>query len=135
MSCARNSRDQRGTTTLEVALIASATFTLLLGILDIGRYFIVEQSLHALLTSTARAAVVGSLSSGGACPSGGLTLPATLTSAVPMLDATKLCVAVSTATVAGQTQTTVVAKYPFNFVLPTWSTLDGTLSDTTTLTY
>ncbi len=136
MSSATSRRRRRGNTTLEFALIGSAFLFLLLAIFDVGRYFAVLQSLNAAMTAAARAAVVGSLSAGGSCPGGGVTLPSSITGAVPLLDAAQLCISVTSANVSGQTQLTVAAQYPFSFVLPAWTTLGvTTLNGSTTVTY
>ena len=134
LSALSNTR-QRGTTTLEFALIGGIFLTLLISVVDLGRYLAVAQSLNTVVSLVARAAVVGNLSPGGSCPGSGVTLPTSITGSVPLLDTNKLCVAVTTKTVSGQLQTSVAAQYTFAFVLPAWSAFDTTMTDSTFLTY
>ena len=135
MSSAPSNAGQRGTTSLEFALTGGVFLVIMFAILDVGRFLAVEQSLNTVVALTARAAMVGTVSAGGTCPGTGVTLPASITGSVPMLNTTNLCVAVTSTTTSGQTQTSVNAQYTFAFVLPAWNSLSSTISDSTSLTY
>ncbi len=135
MSSARSSASQRGTTTLEFAITGGVFLVIMFAILDVGRYLAVKQSLDTVVALTARAAMVGTVTAGGTCPGSGVTLPTSITGSVPMLSTSHLCVAVTSATTSGQTQTSVSAQYTFAFLLPAWRTLSSTISDSTSLTY
>lgn len=135
MLFARNRSSRRGTTALEFALVGGIFVTLMFAILDLARYLAVVQELNTVVALTGRAAMVGTVSAGGTCPGTGVSLPTSITSSVPMLQPSNLCVAVSSSTSSGQTITSVNARYTFAFVLPAWQSLGGTITDSTTLTY
>jgi Flp pilus assembly protein TadG len=130
--------DRRGATAVEFALIGVIFFILLLGIIDLGRYFYTLQSVRALAADAARAAMVSSnvaIFNGGSCTAGAVTLNATaLTARYPLIrtgdppltmTASRACYQPPTfdgsgnvATVAVSARVTARVRYTFSFLVP-----------------
>jgi Flp pilus assembly protein TadG len=116
-----------GTTSLEFPLIAIAFFFILFAAMDLGRYFLTQHSLRTLTSELARATLAYCMQTGAsykaACnlPANGTQSVASAEAKVPFLT-------------AGDFSGTPSAAYNFNFVLPIWMNLNGTISETTTLT-
>ncbi|MCX7384616.1 MAG: pilus assembly protein [Alphaproteobacteria bacterium] len=140
MSSASNRRPRRlgnsGVTSLEFAIIAVTFMTLVIGCMDLGRYYIIEHSLRAFTSEAARAALVdNSLSANGIVS--GQTGVASLTNIVPFLDPSLLTLSITQNRFPSSTPITitVTATYQFTAFSPIWAALTGTLTDTTKITY
>jgi type II secretory pathway pseudopilin PulG len=112
---------------IEFAIVGLIFFTLLLGAVDLARYQFVKQSLGSMAQEAARTALLAASTSavqGGGCG----TLPANLPGAVTTpVNPTPILVPARLTLTAGCTTDpasngariiTVVARYPFDFVVP-----------------
>src|SRR5215213_9339195 len=119
---ATNSRcplDRRGVTAVEFAIVANVLLLLLVGGLDIGRYFFVNESLKYYVGELARGVVVNPDANWS-------TQKYTLLSRFPILSAdkfTQLDVNINRATAPAVTTVTVAARYSYRFTLPVMSSL------------
>jgi hypothetical protein len=131
---------QSGTSSLEFALVAVPFVFMLVGGMDLGRYFITRHSLHTLVDETARSAVVNCFNQ-KACPYGtAVPTPSNLWSKVPFLQQSlagaSLTVSQTFDTTTGIRTITATANYPFAFALPAWTGLYSTgITETTNLKY
>jgi Flp pilus assembly protein TadG len=62
-------RDNRGTVALEFALIGPPLFLLMMGIMDLGRYYFTAESLRNLVATAARAEIIATQPEGCGQPS------------------------------------------------------------------
>ncbi|WP_191058663.1 TadE family protein [Geminicoccus harenae] len=122
-------RCRKGTTSLEFAIVGALFFAMLIGTMEVGRFYFTQQSLREVTAAAARRAMVDASFSGCAAP---LEEVAGMT---PLLRSTSLTLCVTRTTSAGLTTLTVDAAYPFAAVLPMLQ-LDGNqLTDRTTVTF
>jgi Flp pilus assembly protein TadG len=131
MSSAISSRQlgRRGTAALEFGLVCAAFALLLLAVMDLGRFYLTLHSLHTVLGSATRAALVDPTLSGCTTP------VQRVASSAPFLQSSALSLCVTQGVSGGMTTVTVTASYPFNAVLPAWAGAAITLSDSTTASY
>lgn len=141
MSCAFSKPLRRlgnsGVTSLEFAIIAATFMALVIGCMDLGRYYIIEHSLRAFTSEAARAALAdSSLSASGGTMSSQTSL-SSLTAIVPFLDPSLLTLSISqnSFTTSSPITITVTATYQFTAFSPIWAALTGTITDSTQLTY
>lgn len=137
MSRAFNSRylrSQAGASSLEFALVAIPFLFLLLAGLDLGRYFMTRHALRTLVTEAARLAVINCAGRGECDAATALPAPAVAWAMVPFLDAAGANASLSAQQTVDQATgiTTVVAtaSYEFAFVLPAWTGMNGTFTET-----
>jgi Flp pilus assembly protein TadG len=126
MSSASNRRqpgrlDQRGIASLEFAVVAGAFFTMLTGGMEIGRYLIIVDSLRTVAAEAARAKLISS--NGGTAYN-----QSNVMEIAPALDSSKISLSAGSCT---NHVISVTASYPFTSALPFWTSMNGTLSDTT----
>ncbi len=131
---------QAGTTSIEFAVLALPLILIMLAGMDLGRYFITQQSLHTLTSEAARAAVVNCFGLNPCATP--VPTPAILWAKVPSLNSAapgaSLSVTQSRNATTGVRTVTATAHYEFAFVLPAWTGLNATLNpiiDTTELQY
>lgn len=112
----RCSLGRRGTTSVEMALVASTLIMMLFGSVEIGRYYYVSESVKYLAGELARAAIVNPDASHWSSASA----KAPYVSRSPILnleDFTTLDVAVNKLAAPAATTVTVTAVYPYRFKL------------------
>ena len=118
-----------GVTSLEFALVAALFFTVLIGCMDLGRYFLIAQSLRTVTAEAARLALVNGMW-GQIDPTaysfGAMT---------PLVDNANLTLTVTPKALAlgGVRKLTVTATYVFTAYSPIWTVLNGTISESTVL--
>jgi Flp pilus assembly protein TadG len=121
-----------GVTTLEFGVVAMLFLMVLIGCMDLGRYYVIEHSLRTVVAEAARAAQVNSSLSGSIDPT-----TASFTALAPFVDNANLNLTV-TQTPSGRVsirQITVIGTYAFTAWSPIWSSLDGLISDQTVVWY
>ena len=120
---------RKGTTSVEFALVGALFLALLIGTMEVGRFYLTQQSLREATAVAARRAMVDAAFSGCAAPL------AEVAATTPLLNPASLTLCVTRTTSAGLTTLTVDAAYPFAAVLPMLR-LDRTrLPDRTTVTF
>lgn len=141
MSCASSNPlrhlGRSGVTSLEFAIVAATFMMLVIGCMDLGRYYILEHSLRTFTSEAARSALANSnLSATGGTMSTQTSL-ASMTAIVPFLDPSLLTLTISqnSASISSKTVVNVTASYQFTAISPIWSALNGTITDTTQITY
>ena len=141
MSSACNNRTRRlrnaGVTSLEFGIVAATFMVLVIGCMDLGRYYIIEHSLRAFTSEAARAALANaSLSASGAAMNTQASL-SSLTSIVPFLDPSQLTLSITQNSYSTTTPITitVTATYQFTAFSPVWAALTGTITDSAQVTY
>jgi Flp pilus assembly protein TadG len=142
-------RDRRGATALEFAFVGSAFVMLMLGVVELGRYYFTVQSVRLLAGEAARKAITqlnGTLVGGGACSTAavtgtnGVTLVNNLLSVTPLLrQANWTSDPVVTATCPGAAGTTgtvsVSLSYRFNFIVSFLPAGNLAITDSTRLNF
>lgn len=121
---------RRGGTVLEMAFVANTLLLLLLGSVEVGRYFFVAESVRHLVGEVARAAIV--------TPSADWTsLKNTFVARAPILKAQHLALNVNVvpATAPALTTVTVTANYTYGFKLAFINSLVNSINATTTLRF
>jgi Flp pilus assembly protein TadG len=120
--------DRRGTTALEFGLVAPIFFSLLFGIIDLGRYGITVYSLNTLASANARAVAINDCYSwqimrnlAPSCTNANLLTAAQNQTAAPFLYALGLTPTVNLAT-GGNTYTITARQTTFNMLMPFWGT-------------
>lgn len=106
--------NKRGTTTLEMALIVNVLLMLLVGSLELGRYFFVAESLNYFVGELAHAAIKNPDADWS-------TEKRVLIARAPILrpeDFLTLNVDVARAAAPALTTVTIATKYRYTFVLP-----------------
>ncbi len=120
-----------GVTTLEFAVVALLFVTVQIGCMDLGRYYLVEHSLRTVVAETARAALVNTSVDGTID-----TSTASFVGITPFINNANLTLSVTQhPTRPGITEISVTGSYAFTAYSPIWSSLDGTLTETTVLEY
>jgi hypothetical protein len=105
--------------------------------MDLGGYFITQHSMQTLTSEAVRYTLVYCYSNTTACTLSSNSLHIVeakvpfLTQASIVLTASQTAPDPST----GVRTITVTGQYPFTFVLPAWTGLNGTISETTSLSY
>ena len=118
---------------MEFAFVALPFLFLLLGTIELGRYFFTQQNLRTLAAESARAAMINSANVG--CPPSNAVM-ATINQKTPFLNSSGLTVCITPATdSAGRKTINVTASYAFTTPVPFVSFLNGTVSDSTRLIY
>ena len=123
--------DRRGTTAVEMAIVANVLLLLLLGCLEIGRYFFVSESLKHLVGELARAAVVNPDADWSAQKNLFIARAAILKPE----DFSTLQVDVARAAAPALTTVTVKAAYRHKFTLPVLTGLVNTINTGVTLRF
>ena len=123
--------DNRGTTAVEMAIVANLLLLLLLGTLEIGRYFFVSESLKHLVGELARAAIVNpdadwSAQKNTFIARAGILKPE---------DFSMLNVNVARAAAPALTTVIVTANYRYSFILPALSGLVDSINAGVTLRF
>jgi Flp pilus assembly protein TadG len=123
--------DNRGTTAVEMAIVANALLLLLLGTLEIGRYFFVSESLRHLVGELARAAIVNpdadwSVQKNTFIARTGILKPE---------DFSTLDIGIARAPAPALTTVTVTANYRHSFILPALSGLVDSIDAGVTLRF
>jgi len=118
-----------GVTSLEFALVAALFFTVLIGCMDLGRYFLIAQSLRTVTAEAARLALVNGMW-GQIDPTaysfGAMT---------PLVDNANLTLTISAGGNPGINTVTASATYVFTAISPLWSSLNGTMTETSVVWY
>jgi hypothetical protein len=124
-------RGDAGTTSVEFAIILLAFLWLLLGTIDLARYFYTVQAVVGLMSEAGRVSLMDP--EWGPCGNNSWTDIATIS---PLLDSNQvnLCVSQGLAGV-GVNTVKVTVTYPFTPYTPGLSALAGTITETTTYTY
>ncbi|MBD0272401.1 MAG: pilus assembly protein [Acetobacteraceae bacterium] len=115
---------RRGATAVEFAITANVLFLLLLGGLEIGRYFFVNESLRHLVGELARAAIVNpdadwSTQKNALVARSGI---------LKVANFSRLDVTVARAAAPALTSVTVTANYNHSFLLPVLSGLANSIN-------
>jgi Flp pilus assembly protein TadG len=123
-------RDRAGATSLELALVTVAFLTLLVGSMDLGRYYLVAHSIRTAASEAARAALLDTTMSDCDTPK------AKVSALVPLLDPTALSVCVTQFPfVSGVNTITATVTYTFSAISPMLAALNGTITETTVIKY
>jgi Flp pilus assembly protein TadG len=123
--------DCRGTTLVETAIVANVLFMLLLGCLELGRYFFVSESLKYLVGELARAAMLDPDADWSAQKS-------LIVARAPILrpaDFSTLDVAIARAAAPALTTVTVTAAYRYSSTLPVLSGLPNSINSGLTVRF
>jgi Flp pilus assembly protein TadG len=128
-----------GTASLEFALVAIPFVFILIAGMDLGRYFITQHSLRTLTSEAVRATLLVCNASNIACPlpSGSKTA---VWAKVPFLSSTSQNASLAANQTAPDSTTgvrtiTATVNYQITFILPAWTGLNGTITETTSLSY
>ena len=127
----RLSLSRRGTTAVEMAIGANVLFLLLLGGLEVGRYYFVSESLKYLVGELARAAIVDP-DADWAARKGAFVARAAI---LKPENFSALDVAVARAAAPALTTVTVSARYRYSFSLPALSGLVNSINSAVTLRF
>jgi Flp pilus assembly protein TadG len=118
-----------GVTTLEFALVAVLFLLVLIGCMDLGRYYLIQHSLRTVAAEAARMTLAYDNNSTATQPT-----TASFAAIAPFIDTSNLNVTVQQPNFSGVTIIMVTATYPFVAWSPLWSaSLDGTISESTEL--
>jgi Flp pilus assembly protein TadG len=123
-----------GVTTVEFAVVAQLFMTVLIGCMDLGRYYLIEHSLRTVVAEAAREVLVENKTTYNemtVTPSS-----ANFGAITPIVDNNNLTLIVNQfPTRPGVTQITVTGTYAFTSYSPIWRALDGNITETTVLWY
>lgn len=128
-------RNQRGTSTLEFALVLPLVMLFFIGIIQYSFFFFIDQSLQTFVTYAARSAVIEAQASPNTnISNSNVTNFGTLLSVTPALDPSKLTLSINETTdpSTGITTVSVTGTYPWSLPLPPSS---GRLSQTSTMSF
>jgi Flp pilus assembly protein TadG len=118
-----------GVTTLEFALVTTLFLLVLIGCMDLGRYYLIQHSLRTVAAEAARMTLAYDNNSTAALPT-----TADFVAIAPFINADSLTLTVQQPNSSGITIIMVTATYPFTAWSPLWSSsLDGTISESTEL--
>ena len=123
-----------GASTVEFALVVLLFLTVVIGCMDLGRYYLAEHSLRTLVAETARTALVDtSIVNGGISSPGSASYAAT----TPFIDDANLTLTVSQyhPNRPGIVTIKVTGTYVFTAYSPIWNSLNGTITETTEVQY
>jgi Flp pilus assembly protein TadG len=114
-------------------VVALLFLLVVIGCMDLGRYYVIEHSLRTIVAEAARARLVGSI------PNETITGPtsANFAAIAPFVDNANLTLQVTQTPSyrPGATQITVTGTYNFTAYSPIWSALDGSISEKTVIWY
>lgn len=136
MSSASNSNRRRGsggagTTTLEFALVLLSFLWLVMGTIDIARYFFMVQGVLGVMSEAGRVSLMDP--NWGPC---GTDSWDDIASIAPLLNPSQVYLCVTQGYVgSGPTTVSVTVTYPFTPFTPGLSALTGTISESTAYTY
>lgn len=122
---------RRGATAVELAIAANVLILLLLGGLEIGRYFFVNESLRHLVGELARAAIVNPDADWNSQKNAYVARTGILKAA----NFSRLEVAVARAAAPALTTVTVTANYSHSFLVPGLSRLGGSINNAVRLDF
>jgi Flp pilus assembly protein TadG len=126
-------RDRRGAAMMEFAFVAPVLLMLLLGTIELSRYFATQQSVRTLSAEAARAAYLNTSIDG--CPPSN-SVVTTVNKTTPFLSLAPGDVCINRTTDAsGRNVVTVSVTYPFSTMVPYLAFLNGNFSNSTQLTY
>jgi hypothetical protein len=130
---------QAGTASLEFALVAIPFVFMLIAGMDLGRYFITQHSLRTLISEAARSAVINCFGLGACNYQTAVPSPATVWAKVPFLSSAGPSASLTTSqtinNATGIRTITATATYGLTFILPVWTGLNGTITETTRRNY
>lgn len=121
-----------GVTSLEFGIVALLFLTVLIGCMDLGRYYLIEHSLRTVVAEAAREAWVNSSVEGTVDPTtfsfGAIT---------PFVNNANLTLTVTATPLAkgGVRKIKVIATYDFVAYSPIWHSLDKTITESTVVWY
>jgi Flp pilus assembly protein TadG len=122
---------REGVTSLEFGMVALIFLMVLIGCMDLGRYYLVEHSLRTIVAEAARAALVDASINGTIDPT-----TAGFAAITPFVDNANLTLQViQPSGFPGVNQITVTATYSFAAYSPIWRSLNGVISESTVLWY
>lgn len=124
-------RSRRGAVAIEFGIIGTLFCMLLLGAIEVGRYYYTYQAVRTVVAEAARAAQVNTTLSG--CQSGGNIASDVLNRTA--LNSTGLTVCFTRNTANSVTTVLVNASYGFNFAVPFLGNRARTLSENTRVVY
>ncbi len=127
----RAARSRRGSVALETGIVGTLFCMLLLGGIEVGRYFYTYQAVRTVVAEAARFGQVNTTITG--CATG--TNIASSVRNRTALDTAGLTVCYTRNTVNSVTTVNINASYGFNFVVPFLGNTSRTLSETTSITY
>ncbi|MCB4824756.1 TadE/TadG family type IV pilus assembly protein [Roseicella aerolata] len=109
-------RDRSGSTAVEWAFCALALFAVLLCTMELGRYYVMAQSLRTLVGEVARGAVVDTALGNGAedCA----TPKTRFAARTPMINTAELTICVQRVRASSQVTISVRGSHPFTFANP-----------------
>ena len=114
---------------MEFALVSTAFVMMLLGTIDLGRYYFTSEAVRTVTAQAARDALI-SYRSNGLCPDEGVIETGALTR-TPFLGANSLVLRVTCPNGSPQVLN-VTTSYPFSFMIP-WIPLSPTITDSARL--
>jgi Flp pilus assembly protein TadG len=118
-------------TSLEFGIVALLFLTVVIGCMDLGRYYLVEHSLRTIVAEAARAALVDSSINGTVDPT-----TVGFAAITPFVDNANLTLQVTQPSgFPGVNQISVTATYMFTPYSPIWSALTGPIRESTVLWY
>jgi len=133
-------RDRSGSAMLQFAIILPAFLMLLLGTIEIGRYFFMQHSIKTLASETARQAVIRTALNSGGCTLTNAditTIKSTALLKTPFLNAASATTFTVSCSLDSDKRYVIAVSiaYPYATLVPYVSFLSGSLTDTTQLTY
>jgi Flp pilus assembly protein TadG len=145
---ARRRQRTRGATSMEFGIVMLVFLPVLFACMDLGRYFLIEESLRSFAAEASRAALAdqtvnpnnyGRTVNISGTYSGSTGFPTSINTGnavnaiVPLLDPSQLSLTISqTSSGSAVLGVTVTATYNFTALVPLWSTvLNGAITETT----
>jgi Flp pilus assembly protein TadG len=123
-----------GVTTVEFAVVALLFLTVLIGCMDLGRYYLIEHSLRTVVAEAAREVQVENKTTYNTVTV--IPSSANFGAITPFVDNSNLTLTVfQFPTRPGVTKISVTATYAFTSYSPIWRALDGNITETTVLWY
>lgn len=136
--------DRAGASALEMALVLPAFLTMMIGVLEIGRYFFTLESLRSVTAEAARLSMIDpTQKSSGVVMSGNSITSCTASNSLstaaaaktPFIYPANLTLCISYTNASDQITIRVSTQYPFTTLLPILSVMNTTLTDNTALVY
>ena len=126
-SAARRRRWRAGTTSLEFGAVVLLFMLVVIGCMDLGRYYIVAHSMRTLVSECVRAVLAKTT----------LTDCSSVYAMVPMIDTTAVTKDefVRPGATVGISTIRVTLSYQFTAISPIWTSLSGRISETATVSY
>lgn len=140
MSSPASNSARRGTVAVEFGLIAGILFTMLLGVVEIGRYWATQQSLHTLMAEALRQwqAEIGNIAGidAGSLATACAALKTPSLATVPLLKAGLVAYSGRQCSIAsGVITVQVTISYPFTFFGPLLPSGARTLTETSRVSF